>query len=230
VVNVQGVQWAWLFNYPQQNVDTVGELVLPVDRNIKFEVTSLDVIHSFWIPAFLMKIDAVPGRTTHFELKPTRITSYKDDELTRVQCAELCGLDHSRMTASLTVVSQDEFDAWIKEQQSKPTPAPTATPGAGAQEVTIVGKNIKFDLDQLTVESGRQVDVTFDNQDAGTPHNWALYTDRAAATSGEAPIAASEIASGPVVQHIVFDAPAPGTYFYRCDVHPTQMTGELVVQ
>lgn len=230
VVNVTGVQWAWLFEYPDQNVSTAGELVLPVDRNVKFQVTSNDVTHSFWIPSFLMKIDAVPGQVTEIEVEPTRVGSFRDDPLMRVQCAELCGLDHSQMVAPLTVMTGDEFDAWIREQQSKPTPSPSPSPAAGVQEVTVVGKDLKFDTNEITVEGGRQVDIIFDNQDNGIPHNWALYESQEAADNGEASIVASEIETGPVTQHVVFDPPEPGTYFFRCDVHPTTMTGKLVVQ
>lgn len=229
VVEVQGVQWAWIFHYPEENVDAVGEMALPVDRNVRFRVTSTDVVHSFWIPAFLMKIDAVPGQTTEFQVKPTEIGSFETSKLMRVQCAELCGLQHSKMSATLSVLSEDDYDAWIKDHEAPPATA-TPTPAAGAQQVTIVGKDLKFDLDTITVEAGRQVDVTFDNQDEGIPHNWALYQDEAAATGGADPIAGSEIANGIIEQHIVFDPPDPGTYFYRCDVHPTTMTGEFIVQ
>lgn len=112
-----------------------------------------------------------------------------------------------------------------------PTPAgPTPTPAAQVEEITIVAKNILFDLSEIRVKAGSQVKLTVDNQDGGVPHNWALYESESAATAGQAPIAATPLESGPVVQELVFDAPDPGEYFFRCDVHPTTMTGTLVVE
>ncbi len=80
------------------------------------------------------------------------------------------------------------------------------------------------------MESGRQVVIVFDNQDVGVPHNWALYESRDAAEGGAAPIAGSPVEVGPLVQQIIFDPPEPGTYFFRCDIHPATMIGELTVQ
>jgi cytochrome c oxidase subunit 2 len=228
VVEVEGVQWAWLFNYPEEDVSTVNELVLPKDRNVTFEITSRDVLHSFWIPAFLMKIDAVPGLTTEITLKPTEVGSFENDELMRVQCAELCGLAHSKMSSLVTVMEPGEFDAWLAEKAAEPEP--TATPSGEVQTVSIIGKDLLFDLDTITVEAGRPVTVSFDNQDAGILHNWALYNSQSDAEGGGSPIVGSEIEAGPVTQQITFDPPDPGSYFFRCDVHPTTMTGEFIVQ
>ncbi len=228
VVEVEGVQWAWIFDYPEQGVSTVNELVLPLDRNVMFEITSTDVLHSFWVPSFLMKIDAVPGKTTEITLRPTSVGSFATDPLMRVQCAELCGLAHSKMAARVTVMEADEFDLWAAEKAAVSTSEPT--PAADSQQIDIAGKDSLFDLDEITVESGRQVVVVFDNQDEAIPHNWAFYESRDGAEGGEEAIAGSPIVAGPVVQQIVFEAPEPGTFFFRCDVHPTTMTGELTVQ
>lgn len=117
-VNVTGQQWVWTFEYPDAEVMTVNELVLPVDKRVKFNVTAPpnDVLHSFWIPAFRTKIDAVPGLETHASAKPTRVGEFNEDVNYRVQCAELCGLGHAKMQARIRVVEQDEFDAWIAEK------------------------------------------------------------------------------------------------------------------
>jgi len=228
VVEVEAVQWAWIFDYPEQDVSTVNDLVLPLDRNVTFEITSTDVLHSFWVPSFLMKIDAVPGKTTEITLRPTSVGSFATDPLMRVQCAELCGLAHSKMTARVSVMEADEFDLWAAEKASVSTSEPT--PAADSQQIDIVGKDILFDLDAITVESGRQVLVAFDNQDEAVPHNWALYESRDDAEGGEEAIAGSPIEAGPLIQQIVFEAPEPGTFFFRCDVHPTTMIGEFTVQ
>jgi cytochrome c oxidase subunit 2 len=119
VVHATGYQWFWQFEYPESGVKVQGagnELVLPVDTVIRFDVDAADVIHSFWIPAFRLKIDALPGRTTFMTVKPTELGSYNEDAAYRIQCAELCGLDHSGMLFPVKVVSQDEFKEWVNSQ------------------------------------------------------------------------------------------------------------------
>lgn len=111
-----GAQFNWTFTYPDgTRVDiTKGkELVLPVDTTVKFNINSVDVIHSLWIPAFRMKIDAIPGRTTFMTVEPKVTGSYAEDQSFRVQCAELCGLDHSVMMFPIRVVERAEFDSWL---------------------------------------------------------------------------------------------------------------------
>ena len=118
-VNVVGFKWNWGFNYLDQDAYSVGtttdraELVLPVNRSVKFELTSPDVIHSFWIPSFLYKMDVFPGRKNVFEVTPNKEGVYAG------RCAELCGVDHSRMLFTVRVVSQAEFDAWIEALKAK---------------------------------------------------------------------------------------------------------------
>jgi len=122
LVKVEGFRYSWAFQYPDLGVEILGanqELVLPVDTKVKFEVSSLDVVHSFWIPAFRMKIDAIPGRTTFMTVTPTKVGSYDDDQSFRVQCAELCGMDHSVMSFPVRVVEREEFDAWIASQKEE---------------------------------------------------------------------------------------------------------------
>jgi cytochrome c oxidase subunit 2 len=114
VVQVETRKWNWAFSYPQYGVTLVDaqELVLPVDRRIRFEVTSSDIIHSFWVPAFRMKVDAMPGQTNILYATPTETGSFDDDSNLRVQCAELCGTGHARMRVSLRILTQQEFEAW----------------------------------------------------------------------------------------------------------------------
>lgn len=228
LVNVEGVQWTWLVSYPNEHIDSTGEIVLPIDSTVRFDITSRDVLHSFWIPSFLLKIDAVPGMTTKMSLKPTKTGSYQVDPNLRVQCAELCGLSHSKMMVPVRVVSRDEYDAWVQKQSDGPEAE--QTPTGPVKEITIIAKGIKFDQDTITVASGSSIKLTVDNQDGGIPHNIAFYTSKDAATSGEAPLAKTKIENGPKQQTLVFNAPAAGTYFFRCDVHPTTMTGTFIVQ
>ncbi len=116
VVKVEGMRFAWLFTYPEQNVTAYKELVLPVDKHVRFDITSKDVLHSFWVPAFRMKIDAVPGMVTTVHATPDKTGTFEDDTQIRVQCTELCGVGHSIMRVPVRVVKQSDFDAWIAQQ------------------------------------------------------------------------------------------------------------------
>ncbi len=120
VVQIEGQQWNWTFTYPEYDItiDKADTLVLPVDTRIRFEVSSVDVIHSFWVPAFRMKIDAVPGLTTTMYLTVTETGTFEENPNLRVQCAELCGTGHARMRASVEVVTAEEFAAWVEAMQA----------------------------------------------------------------------------------------------------------------
>ena len=84
-------------------------LWLPVGREVRFTLTSPDVIHSFWVPAFLFKMDVIPGRENQFELTPNKVGTYAG------KCAELCGVDHSRMLFTVKVVPKADYDAHIAD-------------------------------------------------------------------------------------------------------------------
>lgn len=120
VIQLEGVQWHWNVNYPDfdLNYERALQIAVPVDTRVKFEITSADVIHSVWIPAFRLKMDAVPGRTTEMYLTPTEIGDYETDPLYRVQCAELCGTGHARMKLDVRVLDEHEFEAWLAEART----------------------------------------------------------------------------------------------------------------
>lgn len=109
-VRAIGQQFAWKFEYPELGEFTTGELVLPVDRQARFTMEAVDVIHSFWVPNFGQKMDAVPGIETTILVTPTETGEFA------VVCAELCGLGHATMRAKARVVSDAEFDEWVEEQ------------------------------------------------------------------------------------------------------------------
>lgn len=119
VIHATGLRWFWQFEYPESGITlrgTADEVVLPVDTKIRFDVDSGDVIHSLWIPAFRLKIDALPGRTTFFTVKTTEIGDYEQSAAFRAQCAELCGMDHAGMVSKIRVVSQEDFRTWVDSQ------------------------------------------------------------------------------------------------------------------
>jgi len=106
VVNVTGQQWVWSFQYPGTPVES-NELVLPVNQPVVLDVTSVDVVHGFWIPNFGVKLDANPGEVTQVVVTPTETGSFV------IRCAELCGLYHAYMDSTVKVVSWSAFEAWM---------------------------------------------------------------------------------------------------------------------
>ena len=118
-VNVVGFKWSWGFNYIDENVfdsgspDYIPTLVLPVDEKVRFELTSPDVIHSFWVPAFLFKMDVIPGKTNVFELTPNKLGTFSG------KCTELCGTYHSGMLFKVKVVERPEFEAYVETLKAR---------------------------------------------------------------------------------------------------------------
>ena len=108
VIEVTAQQFAWSFNYPDYGI-TSAELVLPRGLQVDFKLKSLDVIHSFWVPEFRVKQDAVPGMTTELRITPSEVGEYK------VRCAELCGTSHYAMLAPVRVVEAADFEAWVAQ-------------------------------------------------------------------------------------------------------------------
>ena len=126
VVKVTGQQWAWSFEYPDQQGLTSPRLVLPVDQPIVLQMEAKDVLHSFWVPEFRVKQDLVPGRTTTLRITPTRLGDYK------VRCAEICGTGHANMLADVQVTSADDFTAWVQERLQAPVYADMTPEERGA--------------------------------------------------------------------------------------------------
>ena len=94
-----------------------------------------------------------------------------------------------------------------------------------AQVVNIVSKDITFDKSEIRVAGGEEITIRHDNQDEAMPHNFAVYKS----SEAKELVAATEIEVGPVQQELIVEALEPGQYFFRCDTHPTQMTGTLIV-
>ena len=129
VVNVTGEQFAWSFDYPEENV-TSNELVLPVDRPVHFKIHAKDVLHSFWVPAFRMKQDAVPGIETNTRVTPDREGTFP------VVCAELCGIGHATMRQQARVIPVSEWEAWVEERRgSGDAPEDGEDPVAAGREI-----------------------------------------------------------------------------------------------
>ncbi len=114
VIDVKGERWSWEYTYAESGVQTRGTLMVPIDTRIMFRISSTDVIHSFWIPAFRIKMDAVPGIITTTMVTAEKLGTFESADELRVQCAELCGVGHARMWTGVSVVTEAEFDAWLE--------------------------------------------------------------------------------------------------------------------
>ena len=112
-VDVTARQFAWSFKYPQYGGFETTELRLEEGRQVELNLRALDVIHSFWVPEFRQKQDAVPGITTHLPITPTKVGT---DTLI---CTELCGLGHALMRAQVIVMRSADFEQWARSQQQK---------------------------------------------------------------------------------------------------------------
>lgn len=115
-LHVEAFRWGWRMSYPAEGVAVEGfldpgpEAVVPVGRPLQITLTSADIIHAFYVPEFLYKRDAIPGHPQVFELTVERAGTYTG------QCAEFCGVFHSRMPFSIRAVGESEYEAWLNEQ------------------------------------------------------------------------------------------------------------------
>jgi cytochrome c oxidase subunit 2 len=124
-ITVTGIQWSWQFTYDTDGgaeATTTGTpaqpptLYLPRGESVLFKLQSDDVIHSFWVPAFLFKLDVIPGQDNKFQITPKKLGTY------RGKCAELCGKDHSRMLFNVEIVSPDEYQTHVAQVKAENTP------------------------------------------------------------------------------------------------------------
>lgn len=119
-VTVTGHQFWWEYSYPDLGVVTANELHIPTGTRVELKLVSEDVIHSFWPPKLAGKVDVIPGHTNTMAIEATEPGEFEG------QCAEFCGLSHSRMRLRVIAQSPEDFHAWAEDQKR---PAPT--PGAG---------------------------------------------------------------------------------------------------
>ena len=123
VIELEARQYSWTVIYPNGE-RSVEELVVPLDKRVRYDVTSLPsiqdgakkpgVLHSFWVPAFRTKIDAVPGLVTQVRITATETGTMDDDVNLRIQCAELCGAGHATMMLPVRVVSDTEWNDYVE--------------------------------------------------------------------------------------------------------------------
>jgi cytochrome c oxidase subunit II len=145
VVNVSGLQYAWIVTYPETGI-VAGELRLPQNRPVRLNISANDVIHAFWVPEFRLKQDAIPGQETHLSFTPNRVGTYP------LICAELCGAYHGGMKTRVIVQSAEDFKAWEDSQKTVAAKDPV-TVAAMMHDKAMVSqvKAMGFDSDRYTL-------------------------------------------------------------------------------
>lgn len=111
IVNVTARMWQWQFKYPNGKI--TDTLYVPINKPIKLEMISADVNHSFYIPAFRVKEDAIVGRKTYLYFTPEAVGDYD------IACAEYCGLGHSMMYSKVKVLTEKNFETWYNNNQNQ---------------------------------------------------------------------------------------------------------------
>jgi cytochrome c oxidase subunit 2 len=223
-IRVEGFQWQWTFLYLQEGIFVSGktlvkpaEMVVPVDEPVRITLTSRDVIHSFFVPDLLFKRDAIPGRTSTFEFTPTELGTFP------AQCAEFCGLWHSKMTFDVKVVSSLDYQAWIKQQRRA---AASITCKPNGTTLSLVAHNISWNQFCLAVPANTPFIVNINNQDAGIEHNFAIYDSFFQKTT----YFTGPKVTGPATISLNPEPLPPGRYYFQCDVHGPAMSGAFVVK
>lgn len=223
-VDVTGFQWQWTFEYKDKGISLTGTgrdgptMALPINEKIRIRLHATDVIHSFYVPQFLYKKDAIPGRTNEFDVIVQQVGTYAG------QCAEFCGIGHADMHFTVQAMTPADFDAWVAQQQAPPPSASALPSNAPVVSVTSVGVVEGFTPKELSVAADTPWSVSLTNSDAAVPHNFSIHAANADGSDWDAPINAD--ASGSVT----YQPPplAAGDYTFFCSLHPN-MTGTLHV-
>jgi len=227
-VDVTGFQWQWTFEYKDQGIKLTGAgrdgpvMAVPVDETVHIRLHSADVIHSFYVPQALYKLDVVPGRTNEFDILFDQVGTFAG------QCAEFCGIGHADMHFAVQSMTAADFANWVVQQQQQPTAGPSQPappPGAATLQVAAVSITAGFNPSTLNVAANQPFTVDFTNSDPSVPHNFSIHKGNSDGTDWLAPVNAD---GG---QSATYNPPplAPGDYQFFCSIHPN-MVGTLHVQ
>jgi cytochrome c oxidase subunit II len=208
---------------------TPPQMHVPVGETVELQMHSVDVIHSFYVPAFLYQRDITPRKDQVIQFLADREGTY------RGQCTQFCGLKHQEMELEVVVESRDAYNAWIAKAltpPSTPSPAPSSSSGPGASQapgesvtLNLTAQGTAYDTDALEAPANTPFKIAFTNNDAGIPHNVAIH---------EGSPTGSEVWKGEIFNGVAtrtYDVPAlpAGTYGFVCTVHQN-MTGTLTVK
>ncbi|HEX5579471.1 MAG TPA: cytochrome c oxidase subunit II [Candidatus Limnocylindria bacterium] len=232
-IEVDGFQWQWQFRYlddddnPDNDYSVVGSpsspavMVVPVGEPVHLTLVSRDVIHSFYVPQFLIKRDLIPfpegEAPNELEFTVTEEGTYHG------QCAEFCGNLHAQMTFSVQAMPRAQYDQWLADAKAGNTPAPSQQPTG--ETIELAAANIAFDKKELSVAADAAWTLRLSNQDS-VVHNVVIVD------AGNNVVFTSGDVTGPDASGD-FAVPAlpAGEYTFYCEYHPVpDMTGTLTVQ
>jgi len=223
---------------------------VPLNETVELQMHSIDVIHSFYVPAFLYQRDITPRKDQVIQFTADRLGVY------RGQCTQFCGLYHQFMEFQVQVESKADYEAWLQQELTpppSPSPAPSASAGASAAPsaapsgapspsgpagspaasgapgapvtLTLTASGIAYDKTDLQAPANAPFQIVFANNDAGIPHNVSIHRDSA---TGEE-VFKGDIFNGTETRTYDVPALAAGTYAFVCSVHPN-MVGTLTVK
>ncbi len=208
---------------------TPPQMHVPVGETVELQMHSTDVIHSFYVPAFLYQRDITPRKDQVIQFLADREGTY------RGQCTQFCGLLHQAMEFEVVVESREAFNTFLSDAltpPAAPTPAPPTSAEPGASQppglsvtLKLAAQGVAYDTASLEAPANTPFTIAFTNNDAGIPHNVAIHGD--SPTGPE--VWKGEIFNGVETRRYEVPALAAGTYGFVCTVHPN-MTGTLTVR
>jgi len=222
-VNLEGFQWEWTAYYKDEGLVLSGKTLkkplvfeLPVDTPVRVTLTSRDVMHEFFVPQLLFMRNAIPGHPNVFTFTPTKIGTYQG------QCAQFCGLWHSRMTFVMKVVAPVDYTAWVKAEKEAIL---RITCPAKAGSVSITAKDISWNTNCLSIVGQQTTTITVVNDDPAIDHNFAIYDgpDR------RHRLFVTGKFSGVATRTDTLPTLLPGKYYFQCEVHGPAMSGVFIV-
>lgn len=228
-IRAVAARFQWQFDYLDNSGNVLftqalpvgddGGMTVPVGEPVQVSLRAVDVIHAFYVPKFLFKRDAIPGRENTFDFTVDEPGTY------RGQCAELCGPFHGSMVFDVHAVSKADYDTWLQAQvaKAKATPAPAPSGATAGAVVELAAQNVAFSTNTLQAPATAPFTIHFRNTDASVPHNVEIKD------AGGAVAFKGNIITGPSEASYNIPALAAGTYTFVCTVHPN-MTGTLTVQ
>ena len=223
-INVDAFQWEWTFNYVNEGLVESGKTLVkpavmevPVNQTIHIHLQSRDVMHEFYVPALLFMRNALPGHPNDFDFTPTKLGTYPG------QCAEFCGLWHSKMTFMLKVVPEADYTAWV---QSEKAAALNVSCPPGPPAVQLAAQNTSWNTACIAVKPGTPWSVTVVNKDAGIDHTFGVFDSNKLKVKYflSPPVAGPSSATFQIVPL------RPGRYYFECTIHGPSMSGALIVR
>jgi len=221
-INVDAFQWEWTFNYVNEGLIESGKTLVrpavmgvPIDETVHIHLQSRDVMHEFYVPSLNFMRNALPGHPNDFDFTPTKLGTYQ------AQCAEFCGLWHSKMTFSVLVMTRIDYVAWIGREQAA---ALNVTCPPGPPATTLVAQNTSWNTDCLGMPANAPLTFTVNNKDS-IDHSLGVFDSIKRKVKY---LDTGHIPSG--TQSFTLQGLRPGRYYFECIIHGPAMAGTLIVR